>query len=177
MHETLCAAGRALAPAHGGSWSVIGGRLVLGDGYEPSEAEIQAAAEPPLAEVQAAALAAIDRQAEALRQELITPGEAQMATYQRKEAQARAWLAAQAAGESPDINAIEYCLIAAEVGITGADADEVAQVIVATADVWWRFGAAIEAVRLAAKRDVRQAVDAAAAVVDGLDWPAPPEEE
>lgn len=127
---------------------------------------------PPLVDIQTAAWAEIDAQAEHRRGLLLTPGAGQMATYQIKEAQAQAWQAAS----SPNITDADYSYLAAEIGITGETGDEVAVVILAMARIWKDYGAAIEKVRLGAKKAVGESADAAgvAAVLNGLAWPDVP---
>lgn len=117
--------------------------------------------------VKAAARAAIDAEAEARRQLVLTPGAGQMAAYQRKEAQARAYLA------DPVPEPADYSALVAEVGITAATLSGVAGLVVAKADAWRTYGDAVEAARLSAKKAVAGAADAAvvAVVVAGVTWP------
>ncbi|OLN24852.1 putative tail fiber assembly protein [Desulfovibrio sp. DV] len=123
--------------------------------------------QPDMAAIQADAEAAIDAQADALLAPYIslTPGRAM--TYLAKEAQARQFLAA----ENPD--PADYPLIAGEVGITADTAKAVAETILDMAQAWHSMGAAIEAVRLTAKKQVRQAQtpEAVQAVLNAIVWP------
>ena len=124
--------------------------------------------QPDMAAIRADAEAVIDAQADAQLAPYIslTPGRAM--TYQAKEAQASAYLAAT----DPDPAA--YPLIAGEVGITADTPQAVAEVVLAMSRSWHAMGAAIEAVRLAAKKRVREAQtpEAVQAVCDALAWPA-----
>ncbi|QLA21266.1 hypothetical protein [Desulfolutivibrio sulfoxidireducens] len=117
--------------------------------------------------VRAAARAAIDAEAEARRQLVLTPGAGQMAAYQRKEAQARAYVA------DPVPEPADYPALVAEVGATASTLSTVAQAVVARADIWHAYGDAIEAARLGAKKAVAGAADVAAVVAaaDGVVWP------
>ena len=123
--------------------------------------------QPDMAAIRADAEAVIDAQADAQLAPYIslTPGRAM--TYQAKEAQASAYLAAT----DPDPAA--YPLIAGEVGITADTPRAVAETILAMSRSWHAMGAAIEAVRLAAKKRVREAQtpEAVQAVCDALAWP------
>ncbi|OLN31332.1 hypothetical protein DVDV_0120 [Desulfovibrio sp. DV] len=131
-----------------------------------------------LTEVQAQACARIDTTAESLCNQVITPGSAQMARYQRKEAQARAFRAAVVPDDPEELAAFrqQYAAIYGEVGITADTPQAVAEVIVAMADAWWAYGDAVEAARLAGKRAVEAAGDLAgiAAAEAAVVWPALP---
>lgn len=123
--------------------------------------------QPDMTAIRAEAEAAIDAQADAQLAPFIslTPGRAM--TYQAKQAQAEAFLAAT------DPDPADYPLIAGEVGITAETAQGVAEVVLAMSRSWHAMGAAIESVRLAAKKQVREAAkpEAVQAVLDGLAWP------
>lgn len=110
---------------------------------------------------------AIDAAAEQQRLRVITPGAGQALVYQAKLEEARACVADAAPAETA------YPLLAAEVGITAADLAAVAAAIIATAAQWHQAAAAIETVRLAAKRAVDSAADPAAvqAVLVAITWP------
>jgi len=112
--------------------------------------------------------AVIDAKAEALRNAVLTPGSGQMAAYQEKERQAAAFL------QDADPTEAEYPDIYNEVGITAGTAHEVAMVILAAAEAWRAYGGKVEKVRLAGKRVVAGAGDAAGVIAarDGLAWPA-----
>ena len=115
----------------------------------------------------ASACAAIDVTAESLRQTVLTPGAGQMAAYQAKEAQATALL------QDPMPTEAEYPDIFNEIGVTADSAAEVAAAVLAAAEKWRDYGRRIERIRLAAKRDVQAATDAAGIVAarDGVAWP------
>lgn len=138
---------------------------------------LEADAEAVLAGEKAAATARIDARAESLCNQVITPGSAQMARYQRKEGQARDYLAALAAGTLPEdatSRADAYPAVYGEVGITAETPEAVAATIVAIAAAWWSYGDAIEAARLAGKRAVEAAgtPEAVAAAEAAVAWPA-----
>ena len=69
----------------------------------------------------------------------------------------------------------QYPALEAEVGITAGDVVGVAQVITALEAQWAAVADAIEAIRLAAKRDVGEAATTAAVadILAGLTWPSP----
>lgn len=123
----------------------------------------------PLHRLIADALVMIDRQAEAARLQFITPGEGQAWTYQRKEREAEAFLAA----DDPD--PADYPVLSACIPGDGADLAAVAQTVLAARDEWLQVGAVIEGIRRAAKVEIAAAADAAAiqTIMDGLAWPAP----
>uniref|UniRef100_I2Q2M3 DUF4376 domain-containing protein n=1 Tax=Desulfovibrio sp. U5L TaxID=596152 RepID=I2Q2M3_9BACT len=140
---------------------------------------LEADAGAALAAAKAGAAARIDAQAEVLCNQVVTPGSAQMARYQRKEAIARSYLAALTAGALPADEAARaeaYPAVFGEVGITADTPEAVARTIVAMADAWWAYGDALEKVRLAGKRDVGAAADPAgvAAAEAAVAWPDPP---
>jgi len=114
--------------------------------------------------VDAALHARIDAAAGAIRLRFITDIPGQMLIYERKEREARAFLAA----EDPVL--ADYPLVAAEVAATGRSGAEAAATVVATAELWTAIAAAIEAARIGAKRAVSAAETredkAAAATVD-----------
>ncbi|GFK94409.1 Prophage tail fiber assembly protein TfaE [Fundidesulfovibrio magnetotacticus] len=125
--------------------------------------------QPDMAAVTAYAEAVIDAQADQQLSPYMSLSAGRAMTYMAKEAQARAFLAAS------EPVAADYPLIAGEVGITGATPREVAETILAMSQAWHSIGAAIEAARLAAKKQVREAAspEAVQAVLDSLTWPAP----
>lgn len=140
------------------------------DGHaQPTDAQIAAAAPAAeLAAAQAAALTAIDIAAGAERAKYITVTPGQDMTYLEKVTQAKAF---QADGAP---TAEKYPLVYGEVPVTAADAAGVAAVFLANYASWQQIGAAIEKVRLTAKKAVTAAAtaDAVTAVLDGLAWPA-----
>ncbi|GAB6035836.1 hypothetical protein JCM15519_03950 [Fundidesulfovibrio butyratiphilus] len=117
--------------------------------------------------IRARAEAVIDGQADALLAPYmsLTPGRAM--TYLAKQDQARQYLAE----EPPD--PAKYPLIVGEVGLTGDTAQAVAETILAQARAWYGVGAAVETVRLTAKKAVREAQTPQAVddVLAGLVWP------
>lgn len=129
--------------------------------------------------VKTAVCSRIDAKAESLCNQVITPGSAQMARYQRKEAQARQFREAVIPTEDAALAAFrqQYAAIYGEVGITAETPQGVAEVIVAMADAWWAYGDAVEASRLAGKRAVMAAGDPAgvAAAEAAIVWPGLPE--
>ena len=111
--------------------------------------------------------AAIDAQAERERLKYITPGAGQAMTYSRKVEQAKTVLAAS------DPQPADYPMLAASIGIDGADIVAVANTVVAMDAAWETIGAAIEAARLAAKRFIDETEDETAARAVQPIWPTP----
>ena len=113
--------------------------------------------------------AAVDQSAENERLKYITPGAGQAMTYQQKVDEARAF---KVAG---DPKAADYPVLSSEVGITAETLSEVSDIVLAAFAQWQQIGAAIETVRLGAKRDIDAATDEAAAraIVDAIEWPQP----
>lgn len=109
----------------------------------------------------------IDVAAENERLKYITPGEGQAMTYQQKVEEARAYKAAV----SP--NATDYPVLSSEVGITAPTLDDVADIVLAAFAQWQKIGAAIESIRLGAKREINAAEDEASAraIFDAIAWP------
>lgn len=122
-----------------------------------------------LAELKTALKIDVDDAAEAERLKYITPGDGQAMTYQQKVTEALAFKA------SGDAQAEDYPILASEVGITAETLDGVADIVLAAFRQWQLIGAAIEGVRLGAKRDIDAADDEAAArtIVDAIEWPQP----
>ena len=120
-----------------------------------------------LGELQTAACDLIDSQAEKLRQTDLTPGAGQMAAYQAKETQARAFL------QDGDPTEGDYPDIYNEVGITADTPDAVAMAVLAAAEKWRTFGRNVEKVRLAGKKAVGAAVDSAGVLAarNAVAWP------
>ena len=123
--------------------------------------------QPDMTAIRANAETVIDIQADALLAPYmtLTPGRAM--TYMAKEAQARQFLEAA----SPD--PADYPLINGEVGITGDTPQAVAETILAMSRAWHSMGAAIETVRLSAKKNAREAQspEDVQAVLDPVTWP------
>ena len=111
----------------------------------------------------------VDAQAESERLKYITPGAGQSMTYQQKVDEARAFKATS----SP--KASDYPVLSSEVGITAETLSDVADIVLAAFAQWQLIGAAIEGIRLGAKRDIDAAADEAAAraIVDAIEWPQP----
>lgn len=122
---------------------------------------------PPPADLdgrRAALCAGVDLAAEAFRGQFLTPGAGQAMTYQRKEAEARAW--------SEDADPASFPFLALEASATGATIADVAASVIAAADQWALIGAAIEGARLGAKKAINdpdaslEQIEAAAVI----DW-------
>jgi hypothetical protein len=136
--------------------------------WVPSSAEETQLA---LAELMNSSLRIIDRVAGQVRMRYITSAPGQAETYQRKEQQAREWLASGFAGVAPSF-------IAAEAQALGVQPQVIAQEIIDTADLWSNVkGPAIEAARRAGKVAIQSATtieaieaarDAAIAALDAL---------
>ncbi|APY14763.1 hypothetical protein BKD02_11245 [Brucella sp. 09RB8910] len=110
----------------------------------------------------------VDANAETERLNYITPGNGQAMTYQQKVVEAQALKAAT------NPKASDYPILSSEVGITADTLGEVADIVLAAFAQWQQIGAAIEAIRLGAKRDIDAAEDEAAAraIVDAIVWPS-----
>lgn len=98
----------------------------------------------------------IDQDAETFRLRFITPGAGQAMAYQEKYEEAVALILDPAIAEE------EAPHIFAEVGITGATAEEVAMIVVGMRIMWRGISADIEHKRLAAKAAIDQAQSPAA---------------
>lgn len=106
--------------------------------------------------------AQIDSAAEAFCKSFVTPGETQMVRYQRKEAQARAYLA--------DSNA-SVPMLEAEAAATGVTVATLAATVVGLADAWGAIMDAVEGARIGAKKAVLDATTAPEAVLAAqVDW-------
>lgn len=116
--------------------------------------------------------AAVDEAAEAERLKYITPGAGQAMTYQRKVEEGRRVIATVAA--SDEIDAADYPLLSASVGIDGNTLADVAQLVIQMDAAWAQVGAAIEAVRLGAKKAIGEANSEAAAMAVHPVWPQAP---
>ena len=125
-----------------------------------------------LVAAKAAAAAEVDAAAEAARLRFITPGAGQSLEYAATEAEARAFVAANGAGDPDDWPWINAERLAAGGAATMA---QVAQQVLALADAWRATGAEIKRVRRAAKLQVEAATTIAAvrAAVTGAAWPQP----
>lgn len=115
-----------------------------------------------LALLRPALYARIDTAAEIFCKSFVTPGETQMVRYQRKEAQARAYLA--------DSNA-SVPMLEAEAAATGVTVATLAATVVATADAWGTIMDTVEGARIGAKKAVLDAATAPEAVLASqVDW-------
>jgi hypothetical protein len=144
-------------PAHGGHERAVW----TADGWHVQTRDID--------EVRAESEREIDAEAERRRLRLITPGDGQSLSYQRKLQQARD---VKAGGtNTPLIDA----LVGVEVNDQGNVADtrdKVADIVIATAARWEQAEATIDAKRRAAKIAARNATTAKAAYEARLiDWP------
>ena len=111
--------------------------------------------EQALAPVRASAVAEINSLVAITRARIITDLPGQQMIYLRKETEARAWIASP----SPDL--ADYPLLAAEVGITAPDADQLAQIWLNQAYLWADVLApALERLRMTANGAVQAAKDA-----------------
>lgn len=143
--------------------SVQVGWQLNGTDFEPQTLVI-----PSLDSVKAGLKARIDSLAETERLQYITDGVGQAMTYQQKSAEATAYLAAT------NPVASDYPMLSAEVGTTGETLADVATVIKAAFEQWQMIGAAIEKVRLSAKKAISDAEtsEAAHAIFDAVIWPS-----
>jgi hypothetical protein len=109
-----------------------------------------------------AVAAQIDAQAEAIRRDFLTPGAGQAMTYQRKEAEARAWTADQRT---------RVPFLDAEAAACGIPVGDVAAEVIRQADRWTIAGAAIEGRRMGAKAALAEAKTLGAIVqASKVDW-------
>lgn len=118
-----------------------------------------------LAAVKARGKIAIDAEAERQRLRWITGGAGQAMTYARKVDEAKA---VQTAG---DLDPKDFPLLAASIGINGDDLKTVAATVLAMDKAWAMIGAAIEAARLAAKKEVDEARTPADVFAVTAAWP------
>lgn len=109
----------------------------------------------PLAEIRERAYLLVDGSAGQARLRYISSSPGQAETYLRKETQARAWKAGGYVGPAPSF-------IAAEATVLGEDPIDVAEDVIAQADVWENGkGPEIEATRIGGKAQIRDATDEA----------------
>ena len=112
----------------------------------------------------------IDQEAEACREQYITPGAGQAMTYQQKAAEAVEYLRQVDAGQTPSPE--NFPLLAAEVGITADDMIGVASVVNGAHQQWKQVGGLIESIRLKAKQDIDAAETSEAAMqAANIIWP------
>ena len=169
----VAAAGGNLATV----WYDAGWLYVPGVTQDALEAAAAAAPTPdPMGTARARALALVDEAAEERRRLVLTPGAGQALVYQCKAAEAADCLAHWSAEIPP--SAGTYPFLDAEVGISGGSVIEVAEAIAQISAGWRPYGAAIETIRLGAKRAIAMAADQSAIndILVGLSWPASPEE-
>ena len=104
----------------------------------------------------------VDAEAEVIRQGVLTPGAGQAMTYQRKEAEARAWLID---------NDTTTPFLTAEASARGMTIADLAAEIIQLADAWVAIGAAIEGLRMGAKAAVGRAANLGEIVAASkVDW-------
>lgn len=125
----------------GPGWIVEGGNAV------PPAADPAAA----LAEARVAAMDRLTGTIATARVQLITDLPGQDMIYLAKEAEARAWVNAVA----PDL--ADYPLLAAEIGITAPNADQLAQLWLNMAALWRAAAAQLEALRLSTQAAIASA--------------------
>lgn len=104
----------------------------------------------------------IDAEAEMLRKGFLTPGEGQAMTYQRKEAEARAWVVD---------NSVATPFLNAEAPARGMTLAELAAEVIQLADAWVVIGSAIEGLRMGAKSAMARAETLEAVLIAAtVDW-------
>lgn len=104
----------------------------------------------------------IDAEAELIRKSFLTPGEGQAMTYQRKEAEARSWVADNTAA-TPFLDA--------EAPARGMTIAELAAEVIQLADAWVVIGSAIEGLRMGAKTTIAASVTLEAVLLAAtVDW-------
>ena len=108
-----------------------------------------------LDESKAAAAASVNTAIGLVRRKFVTDIPGQDMLYLRKEAEAIRWLSDPA----PDL--ASFPLISAEIGITGEDGDQIAQVWVNMADLWSGVAAQLETLRLGHIAQIEVAADQA----------------
>lgn len=118
-----------------------------------------------LESTKAAALADIDRQAEEIRLNFITPGAGQAMTYSEKRLEAERYTA------NPSIDESEIPHIVAEAELNAVSIAEQAARVLAMAQLWRAASVEIETIRMAAKNAVRSAGNVAAVrAAKAIDW-------
>lgn len=104
----------------------------------------------------------IDASAEAIRQRYLTPGAGQAMTYQRKEAEARAWIVDHDAATP---------FLSAEAPARGMTIADLAAEVIQLADTWTAIGSTIEGMRMGAKAAVARATTLGAIVeASKVEW-------
>lgn len=114
--------------------------------------------------LRAALAAEVDAMAERVRSFFLTPGAGQAMTYQRKEAEARAWTAD---------NSVAMPFLSAEAPARGMTIAALAAEVIHLADAWTSTGAAIEGMRMGAKAAIAAADNLGAIVAASkVNWTA-----
>ncbi len=128
----------------------------------------------PLAAMRQAAIEQVNAAAERARLQYVTPGAAQAMVYLEKAIVSGSFLAQYpTATAALGAAQVDWPLLAAEIGITGASLFEVAQVFQAKRRQWTLLAAQIETIRRGVNIDLAAAQSEAAidALVAGLQWP------
>lgn len=159
------ATGQPLYPSSGSTGTAAYQQLPDGTGLVVVPQQMLLGVQWPdlnLSPLRVAMAMAIDAEAEQLRQSFLTPGAGQAMTYQRKEAEARAW--------SAD-STVSTPFLSAEAPARGSTVAELAAEVIALADQWCVIGSAIEALRMGAKEAVKVAGTLGAVVAAAkVDW-------
>lgn len=129
---------------------------------------------PDIATARRQAYAAVNAVRGEVRTRWLTDIPGQQLVYADKERAAREWVAARAAATTPaDEPALtDFPAIAAEVGLTGESADQVAQVYLNAAALWRQVSATIEGVAMGAFVAIDAAPTPEAALAAGTEFPA-----
>lgn len=131
----------------------------------------------PLLAVKARWKAMIDADAETARARYLTPGVGMAMTYTEKKDQAVAVLAMgeAAANALAAHGAAEFPTLSASVPIEAPSLYAAAQIVIAKYEAWAAISRGIELTRLAAKKAISDASDAAAAqaAYEAITWPSP----
>lgn len=111
----------------------------------------------------------VDQEAENARLRFITGGAAQAMVYQRKAQEAALYV------ETTNPDPSDFPLLNAEVGITGATIEDVANVVIDKQNEWLVAAALIEVTRLTAKAQIEAAANPTQieAILLNLEWPKP----
>ena len=156
------ATGAELMRGHGPNGSSAIQVLEEGWGLMPVSRAAAASLPLDLELVRADLRAKVDADAENVRALFITTGSGQALSYQRKEAEARAWTDGDAPETAP--------FLAAEAAALGIGITALAATVIAQADAWVAVGSIIEGARIGAKAAIGAADNltnlAAAATVD-----------
>lgn len=140
----------ALKPARPGPWAVFD--FAAGEWTDPRSPE-QVLAD--LQAAQAEAVAKVNAAVGQVRRRFVTDIPGQDMLYLRKEAEAARWIS------DPEPDLADYPLIAAEIGITAEDGDQMAQIWINMADLWAGIAAQLETLRLGHIAQVEVAADQA----------------